>query len=131
MALSLLQGYDSDSDNSSDDDITVTVNNIASFNKRSVELHNEQQPMKKLKQTNGLHLKKTVEAKNAQHEESLKPDSIPLPASINAMFLERDKEIVHDDPSLHDGRIRSFAHEKNNWATYVYIDLQDCELGMV
>jgi len=128
MALSLLQGYDSDSDNSSDDDITVTVNNVASSNKRSVELHNEQQPTKKLKQTNGFHLKKSVETKNAQLEESLKSDSIPLPASINAMFLERDKEIVHDDPSLHDGRIRSFAHEKNNWATYVYIDLQDCEL---
>ncbi|XP_018324997.1 U6 snRNA phosphodiesterase [Agrilus planipennis] len=26
-----------------------------------------------------------------------------------------------DDPKQHDGRIRSFPHERGNWATYVYI----------
>lgn len=26
-----------------------------------------------------------------------------------------------DDPSEHDGRVRTFAHERGNWATFVYI----------
>lgn len=26
-----------------------------------------------------------------------------------------------EDRSLHGGRIRSFKHERGNWATYVYI----------
>jgi hypothetical protein len=26
-----------------------------------------------------------------------------------------------DSPAEHDGRIRSFPHERGNWATYVYI----------
>lgn len=26
-----------------------------------------------------------------------------------------------DDPLEHDGRIRSFPHERGNWSTYVYI----------
>lgn len=28
---------------------------------------------------------------------------------------------VMDDPNFHEGRIRSFPHERGNWATYVYI----------
>ncbi|EFN74479.1 UPF0406 protein CG16790, partial [Camponotus floridanus] len=31
-------------------------------------------------------------------------------------------EEVIDNPSDHDGRIRSFKHERGNWATLVYID---------
>ena len=131
MALSLLQGYDSDSGSSSEDDITVTVNNS---NKRNVEKSDEQHPVKKLKSTNELPQKQITTAREnkcVKHDSTIKPSGIPLPASINAMFIEREKDIVHDDPSLHDGRIRSFAHEKNNWASYVYIDLQDCELGIL
>jgi len=130
MALSLLQGYDSDSGSSSEDDVTVTLN---SSNKRNVEKTNEQHPVKKLKPTKRLppppkETMTVIESKCLKQIEPFKPSGIPLPASINAMFIEREKEIVHDDPSLHDGRIRGFAHEKNNWASYVYIDLQDCEL---
>ncbi|XP_063917753.1 uncharacterized protein LOC135133306 isoform X3 [Zophobas morio] len=41
-----------------------------------------------------------------------------LPAPI---FIINNPEEVVDDPSLHDGRIRSFAHERGNWVTYAYI----------
>lgn len=31
-------------------------------------------------------------------------------------------EEVYDDPSQHDGRVRSFKHERGNWATLIYIN---------
>lgn len=31
-------------------------------------------------------------------------------------------EEVIDDPSQHEGRIRSFKHERGNWSTIVYVD---------
>jgi hypothetical protein len=46
-------------------------------------------------------------------------NQLPLPDSIIKLF---DKEKDHeDDPSKHGGRFRTFAHEKGNWATLVYI----------
>uniref|UniRef100_A0A8D3AZ45 U6 snRNA phosphodiesterase 1 n=1 Tax=Scophthalmus maximus TaxID=52904 RepID=A0A8D3AZ45_SCOMX len=33
----------------------------------------------------------------------------------------------NDDSSLHGGRIRSFKHERGNWATYVYVPRKDHE----
>lgn len=41
-------------------------------------------------------------------------------------LLGKRKQSSHDDhpaddPSLHQGRIRSFKHERGNWATYVFI----------
>jgi hypothetical protein len=46
-------------------------------------------------------------------------NQLPLPDSIIKLF---DKEKDHeDDPSKHGGRVRTFAHEKGNWATLVYI----------
>ncbi|XP_060784221.1 U6 snRNA phosphodiesterase 1 isoform X3 [Neoarius graeffei] len=45
---------------------------------------------------------------------------LPLPASVMEMF--RDSEEQHtDDSSQHGGRLRSFQHERGNWATYVYM----------
>ncbi|KAF4091114.1 hypothetical protein AMELA_G00033270 [Ameiurus melas] len=45
---------------------------------------------------------------------------LPLPASVMEMF--RDSEEQHmDDRSQHGGRLRSFQHERGNWATYVYL----------
>ncbi|XP_075146341.1 U6 snRNA phosphodiesterase 1 [Haematobia irritans] len=32
-----------------------------------------------------------------------------------------DEDNLTNDPSLHQGRIRSFKHERGNWATYVFI----------
>jgi len=37
------------------------------------------------------------------------------------MFGGQDERHVQDDPALHDGRIRSFAHERGNWASLIYI----------
>eukprot|EP00092_Neocalanus_flemingeri_P039732 GFUD01043270.1.p1 GENE.GFUD01043270.1~~GFUD01043270.1.p1 ORF type:complete len:295 (-),score=84.71 GFUD01043270.1:26-910(-) len=132
MALSLLQGYDTDSGSSSEDDLTVTVDKQALSNKskRPVMKQNDyEQPPKRLKSNPSP--SKSVVAKPGRPAPVDNAKEIPLPASINAMFIEREREIVHDDPALHDGRIRAFGHEKNNWASYVYIDLQDCELDEV
>ncbi|XP_024940935.1 U6 snRNA phosphodiesterase [Cephus cinctus] len=48
--------------------------------------------------------------------------SLPLPLSIVEWKGVSHHEEVIDDPSLHDGRIRSFKHERGNWATLVYIN---------
>ncbi|XP_023290087.1 U6 snRNA phosphodiesterase isoform X2 [Orussus abietinus] len=48
--------------------------------------------------------------------------SLPLPESISSwQGVEHHPEIV-DDPADHDGRSRSFKHERGNWATLVYVD---------
>jgi hypothetical protein len=44
---------------------------------------------------------------------------LPLPSALNSMFPASEDQL--DNPEEHDGRIRSFAHERGNWATYVYI----------
>lgn len=51
---------------------------------------------------------------------------VPLPRAINDMFLQQ--EVVEDDPALHEGRTRSFAHSANSWASYVHIDLSSLDL---
>uniref|UniRef100_A0A8C5C8J1 U6 snRNA phosphodiesterase n=1 Tax=Gadus morhua TaxID=8049 RepID=A0A8C5C8J1_GADMO len=43
---------------------------------------------------------------------------LPVPGCLLAMFPEEEEP--DNDTSLHDGRIRSFKHERGNWATYVY-----------
>ena len=132
MALSLLQGYDSDQGSSSDseDDLQVTINKKALTGKTKRPHHHQQtnkvlQPQLKKIKSNKTPSKILLSTKDRTQNKS----DIPLPASINQMFIEEEEEEVHDDPTLHEGRIRSFSHEKNNWATYVYVNLQDCELG--
>ena len=131
MALSLLQGYDSDQGSSSDseDDIQVTINKeaLTAKTKRPPTQNKQTEPQqKKLKPK-----KAAVSAASASKVKTSNKSDIPLPASINAMFIEVEEEVVHDDPTLHEGRLRTFSHEKNNWATYVYVNLQDCELGKI
>jgi len=46
---------------------------------------------------------------------------LPVPFNILSMFGDQDKSCVQDDPALHEGRIRSFAHERGNWASLIYI----------
>jgi len=118
MALSLLQNYESDSNESSEDDVSVTVGNTEAKKRPIVETRVDIKSHKKLK------------SKEKDLSKNSKTD-IPLPQSINAMFLDKKDEMIHDDPSLHNGRIRNFGHDKNNWASYVYIDLQDCDLDDV
>lgn len=43
---------------------------------------------------------------------------LPLP-SILKISSDNDMEI--ENPLEHEGRIRSFPHERGNWATYAYI----------
>lgn len=131
MALSLLQNYDTDtsSDSDSEDElIKVTIDKSILSGKRPLKTVSNS--VKKFK--GNLPSPNTISQQSnlrpVEASESASDAGIPLPASINAMFNERSREIVHDDPSLHGGRIRSFGHEKNNWATYVYIDLLDCDL---
>ncbi|CAG9864653.1 unnamed protein product [Phyllotreta striolata] len=47
---------------------------------------------------------------------------LPLPDSFLRDNVVNEEHI--DEPSLHNGRIRSFAHERGNWATFVYIPLE-------
>ena len=51
---------------------------------------------------------------------------VPLPRAINDMFQQ--EEVVVDDPALHEGRSRSFAHQANSWATYIYLDTKAFDL---
>ncbi|KAK7074942.1 poly(U)-specific 3'-to-5' RNA exonuclease [Halocaridina rubra] len=44
--------------------------------------------------------------------------AIPLPHELCVA-----KEIHEDNPSQHQGRIRSFAHERGNWASILYVPL--------
>uniref|UniRef100_A0A8D8M5H0 U6 snRNA phosphodiesterase 1 n=1 Tax=Cacopsylla melanoneura TaxID=428564 RepID=A0A8D8M5H0_9HEMI len=47
---------------------------------------------------------------------------LPLPNELLDKYQSPDQVI--DNPELHGGRIRSFPHERNSWATLVYIPLQ-------
>lgn len=46
---------------------------------------------------------------------------LPLPSCLLSMFPDDDDEALTENSSLHGGRIRSFKHERGNWATYVYL----------
>lgn len=48
-----------------------------------------------------------------------KETNLPLPDSIRTLF--QGQQIHEDDPSKHDGKIRSFPHMEGNWATHLYI----------
>lgn len=45
---------------------------------------------------------------------------LPLPGCLLTMFPE-EQDSQTEERSLHGGRIRSFKHERGNWATYVYL----------
>ncbi|XP_075998203.1 U6 snRNA phosphodiesterase 1 isoform X2 [Genypterus blacodes] len=63
-----------------------------------------------------------VKSKMMVNRRGRKPKSrsrLPIPGCLLAMFPE-EAEPQTEDSSLHDGRIRSFKHERGNWATYVY-----------
>lgn len=50
---------------------------------------------------------------------------IPLPLSIVSMFEDQKHK---DDSTKHSGRARTFPHEKGNWSSYVYLQLEEFEL---
>ncbi|PNF43255.1 U6 snRNA phosphodiesterase [Cryptotermes secundus] len=49
-------------------------------------------------------------------------EKLPLPSPLMS-FIPSSKNKV-DNPVEHDGRIRSFPHERGNWSTYVYIPFE-------
>ncbi|KAI8129505.1 U6 snRNA phosphodiesterase [Lucilia cuprina] len=67
----------------------------------------------------------------------LKADKLPVAEANRKLLLPQattllgkrkvtsNDDDVSDDPSKHDGRIRSFKHERGNWATYVYLPVDN------
>lgn len=47
-------------------------------------------------------------------------EKLPLPSAISSMNKVFNPTPV-DDPSKHQGRIRSFQHERGNWSTLIFI----------
>ncbi|XP_033312019.1 U6 snRNA phosphodiesterase isoform X1 [Bombus bifarius] len=62
---------------------------------------------------------------NSKSEENSK--RLPLPRSITAWKGVPHHEEVDDNPLQHEGRVRSFKHERGNWATLIYIDYEPSE----
>lgn len=59
------------------------------------------------------------EKKKPRIEEQVPKTRLPLPGCLLAMFPD-EVDPQTEDSSLHGGRLRSFKHERGNWATYVY-----------
>ncbi|XP_068081275.1 U6 snRNA phosphodiesterase 1 [Anabrus simplex] len=95
-ALGLLNVYDS-SDSENDDDVPSSRVRTKRMGKGE-----EFEKMKKIK-TEDSHTTR-----------------LPLPPALESLFSSAIDEI-DDNPELHDGRIRSFPHERGNWSTFVYI----------
>lgn len=57
--------------------------------------------------------------KKRSMEEQAPKARLPLPGCLLDMFPDEVSSET-EDSSLHDGRVRSFKHERGNWATYVY-----------
>ncbi|XP_026481628.1 U6 snRNA phosphodiesterase [Ctenocephalides felis] len=59
-------------------------------------------------------------ALNGEQKNRLPPPNIQLKEVAPSI-----DQHVEADSSLHNGRVRSFAHERGNWATFVYIQYED------
>ncbi|XP_004704696.1 U6 snRNA phosphodiesterase [Echinops telfairi] len=51
---------------------------------------------------------------------------LPVPDSVLSMFPSTE-EGPEDDSTKHGGRVRTFPHERGNWATHVYLPYADGE----
>ncbi|KAK2841865.1 hypothetical protein Q5P01_012065 [Channa striata] len=58
--------------------------------------------------------------KKPKTEEGVTKARLPLPGCLLAMFPD-EVDPDTEDSCIHGGRIRSFKHERGNWATYVYL----------
>ncbi|XP_015121501.1 U6 snRNA phosphodiesterase [Diachasma alloeum] len=54
-------------------------------------------------------------------------NSLPLPKFAPVGTGVEHYETIVDNPEEHDGRVRSFKHERGNWATLVYADYKPSE----
>uniref|UniRef100_A0A8C6QSZ7 U6 snRNA phosphodiesterase n=1 Tax=Nannospalax galili TaxID=1026970 RepID=A0A8C6QSZ7_NANGA len=50
----------------------------------------------------------------------LPSQKLPIPDSVLSMFPSTE-ERPEDDSAKHGGRVRTFPHERGNWATHIYI----------
>lgn len=66
------------------------------------------------------------ERKKPKSEEQVPKSRLPVPSCLLTMFPD-DVDPQTEDSSLHGGRIRSFKHERGNWATYVYVPYHPVE----
>ncbi|TDG46822.1 hypothetical protein AWZ03_006706 [Drosophila navojoa] len=61
---------------------------------------------------------------------NLKRSALPTAASLLGAKIAKpssdDEQDDFDNPTLHGGRIRSFKHERGNWATFVYVPAFAC-----
>ncbi|XP_054856857.1 U6 snRNA phosphodiesterase 1 [Eublepharis macularius] len=59
---------------------------------------------------------------------SITAPRLPIPDSVLSMFRDQEeKETVVDDRSKHGGRVRTFSHERGNWATHIYVPYEPQE----
>jgi hypothetical protein len=56
---------------------------------------------------------------------------LPLPESILSWKGVVHHEEVIDNPLKHNGRIRTFKHERGNWASLIYIDCKLVNIKML
>ncbi|KAL1395574.1 hypothetical protein pipiens_011154 [Culex pipiens pipiens] len=63
----------------------------------------------------------------ASSKDSPKSDLLPSSKKLLRVEAATTEEPVEDDPTKHQGRVRSFAHERGIWASYVYVDYNDVE----
>jgi len=150
MALSLIAGYSSDNSDSSDSDDGISVvihknpQHATSLKKQtSNNVRNEPKSKKRpASLTNGgpiagqartkFKMMKSESVLDNVHRPELeeKVESIPLPSTVLTMF-DKTKEQEELDEAQHQGRIRSFPHEKNNWASFIYVDVSDLDLDEI
>uniref|UniRef100_A0A1B6DVD8 U6 snRNA phosphodiesterase 1 n=1 Tax=Clastoptera arizonana TaxID=38151 RepID=A0A1B6DVD8_9HEMI len=64
-----------------------------------------------------------IEDQTFINENKTAEKKFPLPSKIKILFSDYwKKDDLHEsNPNLHDGRVRTFAHERGNWSTYVFI----------
>uniref|UniRef100_A0A1B6KUX3 U6 snRNA phosphodiesterase n=2 Tax=Graphocephala atropunctata TaxID=36148 RepID=A0A1B6KUX3_9HEMI len=97
--LALISSYDDDDDDDVDDDIKIECN--SKIEPRLVDCSLEDPSFKR---------------KNISQK-------LPLPSSIVQLYKDvPDTDgAPEDNPGQHNGRIRSFPHQRGNWSTYVYV----------
>lgn len=99
----MLTGYSSSSEDESEAPSSTTQGAGISSNCQVEQCDNNSPVRKKQKIEKQVHEKR-----------------LPLPVCLLTMFPD-DVDSKPEESALHGGRIRSFKHERGNWATHVYL----------
>ncbi|XP_031166306.1 U6 snRNA phosphodiesterase isoform X2 [Sander lucioperca] len=102
----MLVGYSSSSEEESESSAVAATDRNKSFSRKCQEEDDA---------NNG-----SPARKKHKIEEQVPKTRLPLPGCLLAMFPDEVGSQT-EDSSLHGGRLRSFKHERGNWATYVYL----------